>query len=85
MKAVRADYSNITYTGEGCFDLPATILGNPQTGGEDVETIWELSDEELEQVIKNRRVYLYIMGTRVPPVLITTESMRIDPNEEKEE
>ena len=76
MKAIRTEYSNITYTAEGCFDLPATILDNPQTGGQEVETVWELSDEELERVKKDKRIYLYIMGTRVPPVLLSTESFR---------
>lgn len=76
MKAIRTEYSNITYTAEGCFDLPATLLHNPETGGEEVETVWELDDEELAEIIKNRRVYLYIMGRRVPPVLVTAESLR---------
>lgn len=83
MRAIRMDYSNITYTAEGCFDLPATILHNEQTGHDEVETVWELSDEELAQVMESKRVYLYIMGTRVPPVLISTEPYTVEVKEEE--
>ena len=73
MRPVKAEYSNITYTAEGCFDLPAALCKNDD-GTIDVETIWELSDAELEQVKKNRRIYLYIKGRQVPPVMLSTES-----------
>lgn len=77
VKAIRTDYANITYVADGCFDLPATICQRSE-GGEVVETVWELSDEELEQVMKDRRIYLYIMGRQVPPVLLSAESYRED-------
>ena len=34
-----------------------------------------LTPEEIEQVQKTGKVYLYIQGQVVPPVLLTTESM----------
>ena len=73
MTPIRTDYSNVTYTAEGCFDLPATIADR-QDGSQEVETVWELSDEEIEQVITDRRIYLYIMGRQVPPVFLSTKS-----------
>ena len=73
MKPIRTEYSNVTYVADDCFDLPATILTNPETGGEEVETVWELTDEEIERIVKDRRLYLYIMGRSVPPLLLTTE------------
>jgi hypothetical protein len=73
MKAVKAEYANVVFTAEGCFDLPATIASR-QDGSQEVETVWELTDEELEQINKDRRVYLYIMGRQMPPVLLSTES-----------
>lgn len=73
MAPIRTDYSNVTYTAEGCFDLPGTIASR-QDGSEEIETVWELTDEEIEQVKKDRRVYLYIMGRQVPPVFLSVRS-----------
>jgi len=73
MTPVKTPYSNITYVAEGCNDLPATLAKNP-SGQDEVETCWELSDEEVEQVVKDKRVFLYIMGKTVPPLYMTTES-----------
>lgn len=73
MTPIRTDYSNVTYTAEGCFDLPATIA-NRQDGSQEIESVWELTDKELEQIIKDRRVYLYIMGRQMPPVFLSTQS-----------
>lgn len=73
MTPIRTDYSNVTYTAEGCFDLPATIASR-QDGSQEVETVWELTDEELEQINKDRRVYLYIMGRQMPPVFLSVRS-----------
>lgn len=73
MTPIRTDYSNATYTADGCFDLPATIASR-QDGSQEVETVWELTDEELEQINKDRRVYLYIMGRQMPPVFLSVRS-----------
>ena len=73
MTPVKTEYSNVTFTAEGCRDLPATIAQR-RDGGHEVETVWELTDEELEQINKDRRVYLYVMGRQMPPVLLSTES-----------
>ncbi len=73
MTPIRTDCSNATYTAEGCFDLPATIA-SWQDGSLEVETVWELTEEELEQINKDRRVYLYIMGRQMPPVFLSVKS-----------
>ena len=46
MNPIRTDYSNITYVAEGCDDLPATLAKNT-SGRDEVETCWELTDEEV--------------------------------------
>ena len=66
------DYSNITYVADGCRDLPATLFID-RNGNYEVETVWDLTDEEVEQIVKSKRLYLYIMGASVPPLLLTTE------------
>ena len=72
MTPIKIPYSNITYTAEGCHDLPATLVQLPD-GHEEVETVWELTDEEIEQIVRDRRIYLYIIGRSGPPVCLATE------------
>lgn len=73
MTPIKTRYSNITYVAEGCNDLPATLTKN-SSGQDEVETCWELTDQEVEQIMKDKKIYLYIMGTAVPPLYMTTES-----------
>ena len=74
MKPVKTETCNAVYTLEGCQDLPVTRYTNADNHEEGVESCWELTPEEIEQVQKTGRVYLYIQGNVVPPVLLTTES-----------
>ena len=75
MKPVKTETTNAVYTLEGCNDLPVTKYINVDNKEEGVESVWELTQEELEQVQKTGKIYLYIQGQIVPPVLLTTESM----------
>lgn len=72
MKPIKADYSNITYTADGCGDLPATLVET--VDGPQIESVWELTDEEIEQILKDRKIYLYVCGRSMPPVLVSAES-----------
>ncbi|WFD12225.1 hypothetical protein [Tepidibacter hydrothermalis] len=79
MKPVKTDTSNITFVGEGCEDLPGTryMCDDGVTPG--IETVWELSEEEKQQVLESGRIYLYIMGRTVQPCFLATESaIRMD-------
>ena len=73
MIPVKTDYANVVFTAEGCKDLPGTLAVN-EDGPPEVETCWELSEEELAQVIQTRRIFLYTMGRSVPPMVLTTAS-----------
>lgn len=73
MIPVKTDYANIVFTAEGCRDLPGTLAVN-EKGIPEVETCWELSNEELAQVIETRRIFLYTVGRTVPPMALTTVS-----------
>ena len=75
MKPVVVPKTNVVFTAEGCFDLPAVRATDANTGADEIETCWELSDDELEQIVKNKRVYLYVRGRSIPPVLLTVESI----------
>lgn len=76
MKPVRTETTNAVYTLKGCNDLPVTRYENVDNKEMGVESCWELDAEDLENIKNNgERVYLYIQGAVVPPVLLTTESM----------
>lgn len=74
MKPIKTDYSNIVFVKEGCSDLPGTAY-KYDDGTPGVETCWELSPEEMEQVRKTGRIYLYTMGNSVPPMFLSSESV----------
>lgn len=75
MKPIRTDTTNAVYTLEGCNDLPVTKYINAGNKEPGVESCWELDEEDLENIKKDGKIYLYIQGTVIPPVLLTTESM----------
>lgn len=84
MKPIKTKTCNAVYTLEGCNDLPATQYVTENTNQPGVETCWELSPDELEQVKKTGKVFLYIQGNAVPPVLLTTESCIVTGGESDE-
>lgn len=80
MKPIKTATNDVNYILEGCRDLPATRYETEQ-GKTGIESCWELEPGELEQIQKTGKVYLYIMGDMVPPVLLTTESCLIFPEQ----
>ena len=81
MKPVETKTTNAVYTLEGCNDLPVTKYTNVDNGEDGVESCWELTPDEIKQVQETGKIYLYIQGNVVPPVLLTTESMIISQEE----
>ena len=76
MKPVQTETCHAVYTLEGCQDLPVTRYRNVDNHEDGVESCWELDEQDLENIKNNGgKVYLYIQGEVVPPVLLTTESM----------
>lgn len=74
MKPIKTETTNAVYTLEGCNDLPVTKYINEVNNEEGVESCWELTPDEIKQIQETGKVYLYIQGNVVPPVLLTTES-----------
>ncbi len=76
MIPVRTETTNAVYKLEGLCNLPVTRYENVDNKEMGVESCWELDAEDLENIKNNGgRVYLYIQGAVVSPVLLTTESM----------
>lgn len=83
MKPVQTETTNCVYTLEGCHDLPATNFHS--NVGEGVEVCFELSDEELEEIKKTKRIYLDILGRGVPPICLNSYSSLIVGGNENEQ
>lgn len=76
MKPIETKTTNCVYTLEGCHDLPATNFHS--NVGEGVEVCFEVSDEELEEIKKSKRIYLDILGRGVPPMCLNTYTSLVE-------
>lgn len=80
MKPINFEGSNIKYTkpeswdDEDCGDLPA-YKANDKKLGPFIMSCWELSDEELQDIIKSKRVWLNIHSSVMIPVSISVVSL----------
>ena len=75
MNPIKTLTTNAIYVAEGCQDLPAT-QGEMQTDAGPipiVETVWELSKEEIEQVVMTERIYVRFIGTSIIPLCASTK------------
>lgn len=74
MKPVVTKDTNATFVTEGCFDLPATKCHDPETGINYVETVWELSIEDLKKLNETGLLYISVMGNGIQPIRVGTDS-----------
>ena len=58
---------------DSVIDLLITRL-KYQDGSEAVESCWQLSKEELEEVNKSGKIYFVCMGSTHPPILLSSKS-----------
>lgn len=79
MKPITTEHTNsVLKVPEGqekeVMDLPITRLKFGD-GTRAVESCWELSKEELEEVKKTGRIHFTCIGNTHPPILLTTKSL----------
>jgi hypothetical protein len=60
------------FTGEGCGALP--VVRGQDSAGPVLVSAWELSADEVVDVLKTGRIWLIIRGTAHPPVSIVTRA-----------
>ena len=78
MTPIKTPYSNALFCKEGCEDLPGTHYRyepNDGPGETGIETVWQLSPEELEIVKRTGRIYLYTVGTSIAPLILSAECL----------
>lgn len=63
-------------TDDECSDLPIQRTVN---GGKfpAIESVWELTDEEVSQIVRTKRIRLGIVGMGMPPVYLSVEQSKI--------
>lgn len=60
-----------TMTDEECYSLPAKRTKNGDFNA--VESVWELTDEEMQIITKSKRIRLGILGNGIPPLYMIAE------------
>lgn len=58
-------------TDEECSSLPVKKTTNGNFPA--IESVWEFSDEELQIMMKSKRIRLGIIGHGIPPIYISAE------------
>lgn len=75
MNAIRTNSTNgvLRGNGEDVYDLPVTNLVY-EDGTPAVESCWELSQEEIDEVARTGRIYFRCFGRTHPPILLSAHS-----------
>ncbi|MBS5934937.1 MAG: hypothetical protein KIC94_18900 [Clostridiales bacterium] len=79
MKPIKTEYSNLILKApkgqeDSVICLPVTRL-SLEDGTHVVESCWQLSKEELEEVQKTGKIYFACMGDTHPPILLSSKSL----------
>ncbi len=78
MIPIQTPDTNAVFVASGCGDLPATKCHDPETGRDYVQTVWQLSIEELKRIQETGLIYVSVMGNGIQPILVSTESILAD-------
>jgi hypothetical protein len=73
MKPIKTETSNRTYVAEGCQPLPATAIQFTD-GKVVVEACLELSELDIKEISKSKRIYISFVGETVIPFMLHTKS-----------
>lgn len=71
MQIIKLDTANAVFKGEGYLDVPATRY-TYEDGDPGIEICLELSPEELAEINKTGRLYLYKLGNTLQPFFLST-------------
>lgn len=71
MQIIKLDTANAVFKGEGYLDVPATRY-TYEDGDPGIEICLELSPEELAELNKTGRLYLYKLGNTIQPFFLST-------------
>ena len=72
MIPVKTESTNMNLVAPDCYDLPVRVYANQEMKTAVFESCWELTDEEIAAIVEHKCIYLTIVGTRHPPVRLST-------------
>lgn len=73
MKPIVIPETNAVFKLGGCGDLPASKASD-ENGQNYIISAWEISPEELKLLNETGILYLSVVGTGIPPVLLTVQN-----------
>ena len=76
MNPINFNEVNVNYVADGCEDLPVF------KGDNQIISCWELSAEEIQEIVKNKVIWLSIWGNAQPPVCLMAETPFIESQKE---
>lgn len=74
MKPVRTKTTNRTFTGKGSEPLPATAVQFAD-GKIATEACFELTDEEIQEITKSKKIFIVFAGERIIPFMLNTKTI----------
>ena len=74
MKPIRTKTTNRTFTGKGSEPLPATAIQFVD-GKVATEACFELTDDEVNDVIKNKKIFITFPGEKITPFMLHTKTI----------
>lgn len=86
MKPIKFTKYETIFTGKDAniLDLPTKIIEYGD-GGHGIISCWKLSIIDYIRVLFGKPIYLVIMGNRLPPVLLSTDSKRIGASDDEDQ
>ena len=62
------DGGNVVFRLGGCHDLPARMYGD--NGLPVIETTWELTDAQMEQLVETKQISIAVIGKSIQPISV---------------
>ena len=69
IKPILTPDTNTTFVAEGFGDLPGTVA-HDENGVPYIITAWEIEPEDLKKLNETGIIYMSVVGTSIPPVLL---------------
>lgn len=68
LTAVQPEGGNVVFKADGCFDLPAKKYED--SGLTIIETVWELSEEQLKHISEQKKIRVSVIGNSIQPISV---------------
>lgn len=68
INAVEPVGGNVVFKAGGCHDLPARVY--EENGIPLIETTWELTDAQIEQLMETKQISIAVIGKSIQPISV---------------